>query len=58
MLTTARQGELRTATRHLPDSPYSVVCVAFDRGYLDDPPTEAGLAHLFEHLWFLHSPPR
>jgi hypothetical protein len=33
-----------------------VVCVAFDRGFLDDPPPRVGIAHLFEHVWFLRSP--
>ncbi|MFV0533011.1 MAG: hypothetical protein ACK5MR_05080 [Cumulibacter sp.] len=34
------------------NSPYSSICVAVGRGYLDDPPASKGLAHLFEHMWF------
>lgn len=54
MLTVARRGLLRVSTRVVPNSPYSVVCVAIGRGYLDDPPACQGLAHLFEHVWFTH----
>ncbi len=54
MLTSARLGLLSTTSRDLPESPYSAVCVVIGRGYLDDPPTFTGLAHLFEHVWFTH----
>ncbi|UCM88680.1 serine/threonine-protein kinase [Streptomyces marincola] len=51
-----RLGNARASVRVVPDSPYSVVCVAVDRGYLDDPPACTGLAHLFEHVWFARDP--
>ncbi|PYC87409.1 hypothetical protein C7C46_04840 [Streptomyces tateyamensis] len=47
---------MRTGVRTAPGSPYAAVCVAFDRGYLDDPASHVGLAHLYEHLWFLRAP--
>ncbi|MEU2608280.1 hypothetical protein [Streptomyces albus] len=56
MLTAARHGSPCTAVRVVPDSPCAVVSVAFDRGYLDDPPHRPGLAHLFEHVWFALEP--
>lgn len=33
-------------------SPLSAICVAYDVGTADDPPSRAGLAHLVEHLMF------
>ncbi|MEU1734141.1 hypothetical protein [Streptosporangium sp. NPDC020145] len=54
MISSSRRGDVGAAVRVVPDSPYSAICVVVARGYLDDPVSGAGLAHLFEHVWFAH----
>ncbi|GAA3513852.1 hypothetical protein FHR32_008056 [Streptosporangium album] len=54
MIASSHRGGVSAAVHVLPDSLYSAICVVVARGYLDDPPSGAGLAHLFEHVWFAH----